>query len=277
MAVQTATDPIDTAASEALAPDLMPKRAARLRTWAQRLVHRLSDLVLPPACVACQTRMVDHDALCPSCWRQIDFIRPPLCDRLGLPLPYDTGGVMISAAALADPPDFDRARAVALYTGPMRDLVHDFKYGDKHHSRRLLGRWMCQAGCELLDGCDVVMAVPLARGRLLRRRFNQSQILAQEIAGMTGKPLAPLAVARIRATRSQVGLSRGERRRNVAGAFAIRPGQEAAIAGRAVLLVDDVLTTGATAGAVARVLKKAGAVRIDVLALTLAGDTPVSR
>lgn len=250
-------------------------RLALLFNRSKRAFGRISDLVLPPVCVACQIRLDAHDTLCPACWRGIDFIRPPLCDRLGIALPYDTGGVMVSAAAVADPPDYQRARAVAHYRGVMRDLVHDLKFRDTTHARRLFGRWLEEAGRDLISACDVIVAVPLARGRLLSRRFNQSQLLASELARQTGKPLAPLALVRTRATRSQVGLSRTERRRNVAGAFRVRPGQDARVAGRAVLLIDDVVTTGATASAAARALKAAGAARVDVLALCLAGEVPV--
>jgi ComF family protein len=236
----------------------------------------LSDLILPPSCVACQRRLAGHDTLCPSCWRRIDFIRSPLCDRLGIPLPFDTGGPLISAAAVAHPPDFGRARAAALYSGVMRDLIHDLKYRDTHHARRLFGRWLVEAGRDLIADCDVIVAIPLARRRMLTRRFNQSQILANEVSRLSGKTVAPLALVRTRATRSQVGLSRTERERNVSGAFAVRPGQASRIAGKAVLLIDDVITTGATANATARVLLRAGAARVDVLALAIAGDTPVS-
>ena len=110
----------------------------------------LSDLVFPPVCLACRVALVEHDALCPRCWGQIDFIRPPLCDRLGLPMPYDTGGTMISAAAAADPPSYDRARAVAHFSGVLRELVHDFKFSDQHAARQLLVRLMAEAGRELL-------------------------------------------------------------------------------------------------------------------------------
>jgi ComF family protein len=133
-----------------------------------------------------------------------------------------------------------------------------------------------EAGHDLIGDCDVIVAVPLARRRMLMRRFNQSQILANEVRRLSGKPAAPLALARTRATRSQVGLSRSERERNVSGAFAVRPGQAARVAGQRVLLIDDVITTGATASAAARVLLRAGAARVDVLALAIAGDTPVS-
>ncbi|HMN36768.1 MAG TPA: ComF family protein [Hyphomicrobium sp.] len=258
----------------------LERRAARpplaaVQAGLRRAICGLADIILPPSCVGCQRRAVSHDTLCPSCWRGIDFICAPLCDRLGIPLPYDTGGVMISAAAVSYPPDYDRARAVALYNGLMRRLIHDLKYKDTHHARRLFGRWLTVTGGELIANCDVIAAVPLARGRLIMRRFNQAQILANEVARLSGKPVAPLALARTRKTRQQVGLSRSERQRNVAGAFAVPAGQVSHVGGRAVLLIDDVITTGATASAAARALKKAGARRVDVLALAIAGSTPV--
>lgn len=252
------------------------QRPPRARPIFRHLLAKLSDLILPPLCVGCETRLFEHNTLCPACWRSIDFIRPPLCDRLGIPLPYDTGGTMISAAAAADPPDYERARAVALYGGLMRDMMHDMKFADALHARALFGRWLGEAGRELIGDCDVIIAVPLARTRLIWRRFNQSQLLANEVARLSGKPTLPLAMVRTRATRSQVGLSRAERRRNVSGAFGVREGQTAAISGRRVLLIDDVVTTGATASAAARALKKAGASKVDVLALCLAGETPVT-
>lgn len=234
----------------------------------------LFDLIFPPLCLGCSARLVSHDALCPACWRQIDFIRPPLCDRLGVPLPYDTGGVMISAAAAADPPPFERARIVARYGGLMRKMIHDFKFKDSQHARQLFGRWLAETGRELIADAGVIVAVPLATPRLIWRRFNQAQVLAREVSRRSGVPDAPLALARTRRTRSQIGLSRGERMRNVAGAFRVRPGREAEIAGKNVLLIDDIITTGATARAATRALLKAGASRVDIIALALAGDVP---
>ena len=255
--------------------DVAPVRVGlgtRIKTTFRAFSSYALDVFLPPVCLGCEARLDAHDALCPACWRTIDFIRPPLCDRLGIPMPYDTGGTMISAAAVAAPPDYDRARAVARYDGLMRDLIHDFKFRDTHDARTLFGRWMSEAGRDLITGCDVLVPVPLARWRLLTRRFNQSQILAREVAWQTGKPAAPFSLVRVRTTKSQIGLSRTERRRNVAGAFAVPQAQLASIAGKAVLLIDDVITTGATASSAAKTLKKAGAARVDVLALALAGD-----
>ncbi len=241
-------------------------------TALRRTAGALADLIVPPLCLACHRPLGSHDAVCADCWRKIDFIRPPLCDRLGLPMPYDTGGAMVSAAAVADPPDYDRARAVGRFDGVMRELVHDLKFHDRHDVRRLLGRWMVEAGAELLSDADVIVPVPLTRGRLLSRRFNQSAILAREVSRGSGVAFVPAALRRTRRTRPQVGLSRQQRRKNVSGAFDVASDQAARINGANVVLVDDVITTGATVGACARTLRRAGAARVDVLALALVTD-----
>jgi ComF family protein len=244
------------------------KSAAALRSAAAVV----ADLVVPPLCLACHRPVSSHDALCAACWSGIDFIRAPLCDRLGIPLPFDIGGTMISAAAAADPPDYERARAVARFDGVMRELVHDFKFRDRHNARRLFGRWLAEAGAELLADADLVMPVPLTRVRLATRRFNQGALLTQEVARLTGRRYEPLALQRIKRTPSQVGLTRDQRRENVAGAFAVDGAAKPTLAGAKVVLIDDVITTGATARACARVLKRAGAARVDVLALAMVTD-----
>jgi ComF family protein len=231
-----------------------------------------ADLIVPPLCLACYRPLSSHDSICSRCWSGIDFIRAPLCDHLGIPLPFDVGGKMISAAAAADPPDYDRARAVARFDGVMRELVHDLKFRDRHDARRLFGRWLAEAGGELLSDADVIVPVPLTRGRLVGRRFNQSAVLAHEVARLSAVRYEPLALLRTRRTRPQVGLSRQQRRENVAGAFAVAETRKVELTGTKVVLVDDVITTGATARACARVLKRAGAVRVDILALAMVTD-----
>jgi ComF family protein len=238
----------------------------------RRALVAASDVIMPPLCLACHEPLGVHDALCASCWSGIDFIRPPLCDRLGLPMPFDAGGVMVSAAAIADPPAYDRARAVAHYTNVMRTLIHNLKFRDRHDARRLFGRWLAEAGAGLIGEADVVVPVPLGRWRLLQRRFNQAAIVAHEVARHAGLAFEPLALVRPRATRTQVGLTRRQRHENVRGAFAVPSSRSACIRGRNVLLIDDVITTGATAGACAKALKKAGAAKVDVLALALVAD-----
>jgi ComF family protein len=189
-----------------------------------------------------------------------------------MPLPFDSGGVMVSAAAVSDPPPYDRARAVARYDGTVRALVHGLKFHDRQDVRTLLARWMAMAGTELIPGADLIVPVPLSRQRLLWRRFNQAALLAQELARIERRPFDPFALARVRSTASQVGLTRNERTANVRGAFAVPPAARERVEGRRVLLVDDIITTGATAGAAARALKRAGARAVDVIAVGMVTD-----
>lgn len=242
---------------------------ARLR----RRLAPLLDMVVPPLCLACHTPMAAHDTLCPDCWRRIDFIRPPLCDRLGLPLPYDAGPGAISARAVAEPPVYARARAVARFDGVMRDLVHDLKFHDRSDGLDLFGRWMTEAGGEVIATADVLVPIPLHRLRLLKRRFNQSALLANEVSRRAGLAVAPLALVRTRRTRAQPGLTREQRRDNVRGAFAVPARRAGEVQGRRVLLIDDVVTTGATVSAAARALLDAGASSVDVLSLALVTGT----
>jgi len=254
--------------------DTSSRRIARL---AARVIKAgsgaLADALMPPACVACRQTMAGHDSLCAACWRDVRFIQPPLCDRLGIPMPYDTGGTMISAAAAAHPPAYDRARAVAAYDGVVRKLIHGFKYNDHHEARKLFARWLLRAGAELFEGADYIAPVPLNRMRLLSRRINQSAILAQDVARQAGVRFCPTLLQRRRRTPPQVGLTSEERRRNVAGAFVVDGSQGMLLTGKVVVLVDDVITTGATVEACARALRSAGADRIDVLALARVVDT----
>jgi ComF family protein len=235
----------------------------------RRALHACADLVVPPCCLVCRTRIGAHHLLCPICWRDVRFIRPPLCDVLGIPLPFDTGERMVSAAALARPPAYDRARAVAHFTGSMRTLVHQFKYADRHDGQTLFGRWLADAATDLRPGLDMIVPVPLSRLKLLLRHFNQAAVLAGALSREIGVPVDPMLLQRTRWTRSQVGMTREQRRRNIAGAFSVPKRRRARLEGRNVLLVDDVITTGATVDACARVLKRVGAARVDVLALAL--------
>ena len=251
--------------------DIGAAREGALREPVWRAALRgATDLVLPPVCIVCRAPTGSHGLLCGPCFSGIEFITPPLCARLGVPLPYDTGEPSLSAAAIATPPVYDRARAVARYSQTMRDLVQGFKYRDRQEGLRLFGRWMARAGAELLAGADLLVPVPLYRSRLWGRRFNQSALLAQGLETLTGVRADCFVLKRTRRTASQVGLSAAQRKRNVAGAFKVAPPRVHAIAGKSVLVVDDVITTGATVEACARVLKRAGAARVDVLALARA-------
>jgi ComF family protein len=237
---------------------------------ARSILGHLADLLLPPVCLACRTRIWSHGLLCGDCFAKIDFIAPPLCARLGVPLPYETGEPALSAAAIAKPPVYDRARAAARYSSIMRDLVQSFKYRDRHEGLPLFARWLVKAGAELLADADLIVPVPLYPSRLWWRRFNQSAMLAHAVGRLTFVPVDCFALGRVRRTASQVGLTADQRRRNVAGAFKVNPARAGRIKGKNIVVIDDVITTGATAEACARALKRAGAVRVDVLALARA-------
>ncbi|RYE31819.1 MAG: ComF family protein [Hyphomicrobiales bacterium] len=242
-------------------------RAAATRTrWSLRTGLRgLIGIVYPPACIACQAATGEAQALCPACWRGIGFIERPYCERLGTPFPVDLGAGLLSPAAIADPPVFARARAVCRFDGTARELVHRLKYGDRVELSLTLGRMMAQAGRELAADAELVLPVPLHRTRLWRRRFNQAAVLARAVSRETGLPLATTALARIRRTRQQVGLTRAQRADNLQGAFHVPVAMRSLVEGRRILLVDDVLTTGATVNAASRALLRAGASAVDVL------------
>lgn len=241
---------------------------------AHATVRSLADLLVPPACIACRKPLATDQDICAQCWREIHFIRPPLCDVLGIPLPFDPGGTVVSARAEAEPPDYDRARAVAEHGGTMRGLIAAFKYGDRLEPRQVFGRWMQVAGRDLLDATDLIIPVPMHRLRLWQRQYNQSAILAKEIGRLEKLPVRYSLLVRHKRTPQQVTLSPSDRLRNPRGAFQVPNRHRRKIAGKRVLLIDDVLTTGATVNACARCLKDAGASGVDVLTLTLSTGRP---
>jgi len=222
-------------------------------------------VVYPPSCIACHAAVGEAQALCAKCWAGIGFIERPYCERLGTPFAVDLGEGLLSPAAIADPPVFERARAVCRFDGTARELVHKLKYGDRLELALTLGRMMTQAGRELLSDADILVPVPLHRTRLWTRRFNQAAALARIVSRLSGTPLDPTVLARVKRTRQQIGLTQAQRADNLQGAFKVPAGARPGVEGRRVLLVDDVLTTGATVNAAARALLRAGAVRVDVL------------
>jgi ComF family protein len=228
--------------------------------------------VLPPTCLSCRKPAGGAGGLCPKCWQEAGFIERPYCERLGTPFAYESGGPLISPAAFADPPAFDRARAAMRFSDVARDLVHLLKYGDRLDLVQPFSCWMSRAGSELLRECDAIVPVPLHWTRLFQRRFNQSAALARALSQRTKIPVIDDALLRVRATPPQVGLARNERAKNVHGAFSVEKGLRAKVKGKRIVLIDDVLTTGATANACARVLRRAGATRIDVLTLARVVD-----
>jgi ComF family protein len=230
-------------------------------------LHAALDAVLPPRCLSCGIVVEDVGTLCAACWRGLTFLTPPSCACCGFPFPYEAPAGTLCVACSRARPAFDRARAVFRYDDASRSLLLGFKHADETHAAPAYGRWLGRAGADLVAEAELIAPVPLHRWRLLARRYNQAALLAAAVARPAAAWLAVDLLVRRRLTPQLGRLSRLGRRRNVRGAFALRPCWEAVLPGKRVLLVDDVLTTGATVEECARVLRRHGAAGVDVLTL----------
>jgi ComF family protein len=234
---------------------------------ARRLTAAVLDLVLPPRCIGCGARVDMAGLTCARCWSQLTFIAAPLCDRCGSPFDFAIEGALLCAACLAVPPPYDHARAALVYDEGSRGLILSFKHGDRLHAAPAFGAWMARAGADLLAGANLIAPVPLHRWRLLKRRYNQAALIADHAGKLSGVVHIPDLLERRRATPSQGSLGPSARARNVAGAFRLKPRHAERVKGARIVLIDDVLTTGATVGACARALRRGGAAKVDVLTL----------
>ena len=232
----------------------------------KRLSRTLLDLVLPPRCLSCGEEVESAHGLCAACWQKLSFLGAPCCACCGLPFAYELGADALCGACTRARPAYDRARSALRYDEGSRRLVLGFKHGDRLHGAPAFGAWMRRAGAELLRDADYLVPVPLHWTRLFRRRYNQSALLAYAIHRAGGPDVAADWLTRRRRTPSQGEFGPEGRRRNVQGAFALRRGRT--VGNLRLVLIDDVLTTGATVEECARVLRRAGAARIDVLTLT---------
>lgn len=197
-------------------------------------------------------------------WSRIGFIDGPLCDGCGAPFEYDLGPGVRCPDCMAKPRPFTRARAACLYDDSSRGVILQLKHADRTDLAPLFARWISRAARDLLDEADAIAPVPLHAGRLFGRRFNQAAEVARPLSRLAGVPYLPDALVRTRATETQGGKSGAGRRRNVAAAFAVPPARAAQVAGKRILLIDDVMTTGATLEGCSRALLAAGAACVDV-------------
>src|SRR5579863_8234167 len=241
---------------------------ARFRQIARQGIRAVVDGVLPPRCLACGEIVGEPDSLCGPCWSAITFFAPPWCAVCGLPFPHPMGEGAVCADCARQRASWHRARAVLRYDKHSRGLVLALKHGDRTHLARALGSWMGRAGGEILGGVELIVPVPLHWTRLFARRYNQAGLLAHAIHAAGGPPVAPDWLVRRRRTPSQGRLGALARARNVRGAFLLRPGHS--VKGKRLIVVDDVLTTGATVEEYARVLHREGAGFVGVLTLARA-------
>lgn len=226
-----------------------------------------ADAVWPPLCPITQTRVAVQGDLSAEAWRSLTFLSAPWCDICGRPFETATPEGALCGGCQASRPAFDHARAALAYDDASRLLVLGFKRGGRQDLAPRFAHWMARAGGPWLDDADVIAPTPLHYRRLVARRFNQAAELARALARRLACRYEPEALVRVRATRSQGGLSAYQRRRNVSGAFRVNERSRHRLETSKIVLIDDVVTTGATAEACARALKEAGAARVDVLAL----------
>lgn len=255
MTLQTSKIPFDRARGQAM---LLMLRTA------------IVNAIYPPRCLACPQPTDAPHGLCAACWRETYFIAGTTCLRCGLPLVGEAAADReedLCDGCRRHPPAWDRGAAAVIYAGAGRRVVLALKHGDRLDMAGPLAGWMAAAGRERLAEAEVIAPVPLHWRRLLKRRYNQSAELARHLARRAGKPLAVDLIARRRFTTPQEHMGHAARAANQAGAFALDPRRAEAIAGRSVLLIDDVLTSGATLSACAEAVRAAGAARVDVLVL----------
>jgi ComF family protein len=228
---------------------------------------RLLDLVLPPHCPSCLTQISTQGTFCAACFKTLIFITEPLCTGCGLPFASRAraGPLRLCPACLDHPPPWGQARAALLYDDAARALSLPFKHADRQENAAILAAHMARAGATLLAGADLLIPVPLHKKRLRARGYNQAALLAQALSRRTAIPASLDVLQRIRPTPALGELSAAARAEALDGAIAVRPRRKIALAGRRIVLIDDVLTSGATAGACARALLDAGAAHIDVM------------
>ncbi|WP_245656784.1 ComF family protein [Meinhardsimonia xiamenensis] len=243
------------------------------------LMKELISLVYPPRCVACGEQVLDEGGLCGPCWRQTPFITGLVCDLCGVPLigAAEEGVAEYCDDCLGVLRPWSRGRAALVYAGQGRRLVLKLKHEDRHDLVAPMAHWMAQAARPLLQGASgevVAVPVPLHWRRLMARRFNQSALLARGVARRLGIACAPAALRRIRHTAEQEGRGHDARFANLAGA--IVPGRRARerLAGRTVLIVDDVMTSGATLSAAAEAARASGAREVFALVLARVAKAP---
>jgi ComF family protein len=230
------------------------------------------DLLIPPRPLEGGDGAPHWRGLGPAAWSRIAFIAEAACDGCGAPFEYDRGpGARCAACARRTSP-LDRVRAACLYDSPVRELILGLKHGDRTDLAGLFAGWIARAAADILPDTDGVIPVPLHPWRLLRRRYNQAAEIARPLARRAGVAYCPDALVRRRHTGTQGGKSGEARRGNVAGAFGVPNAWRPRLAGRRLLLIDDVFTTGATAESCAEALKSVGAARVDIAVIARVGE-----
>lgn len=249
-----------------------------VKGWFAAAGQAVMDFIYPAQCPSCRVEIEIANGVCPDCWRDISFLASELCRFCAAPLDGALGPDGVCDACMHHPPAWNRGAAAVLYEGVGRKLVLALKHGDRLDIAPLAASWMLRAGGDLVDEANLIAPAPMHWRRLARRRFNQAGELARALAKEVEAPhaFAPDLLRRTRATSTQDGKTRAERMENVSGVFSITPAWRASIPGAKILLVDDVMTTGATLSECAEICRAAGAAEVNVLVMARVarGDWP---
>ncbi len=226
----------------------------------------LLDALLPPRCPVTGQIVAENGTVAPELWSRLNFIQKPFCKTCGNPFAHgDANDDLTCGACMRETPAFTRARASLRYDEASAGMILSFKHGDKTLLANVFATWLAHSGAELLEGADYLIPVPLHRWRLLKRRYNQAGLLAAALSRKTSIPVLNFTLKRKRATESQGHKSRAQRFENLQGALVVE--NAAKIAGKKLIVIDDVMTSGATVSECAKALLRAGAAQIDVLTL----------
>lgn len=255
-----------------------PPPEQRVAGWLRRGGRVALDLLLPPRCAACDNAVGVHGQLCAACFGRTNFISAPFCAGCGVPFAAaEQGGAEgLCAGCRGQPPVFRQARAALRYDEQARRLILPLKHGDRTELAQILAPMMLRAGAALLQRADALVPVPLHRRRLFERKYNQAAVLAYAVGRLAGRPVLPDGLIRTRRTAPLEEKSPEERAREVGGSIEVRRSRLGQISGRTILLVDDVMTSGATANVCAAGLIAAGASAVDVLVAARVPDPRLS-
>lgn len=232
------------------------------------LINRILKIFLPPRCIKCGAILSDDDGLCPECFNQLNFITAPYCYKCGHPFEEvvnkKSQKLLCGRCSKKQKTPFRLNRSALIYDDISKDLILALKFMDKTENAKTLAKWLCMAGYDIWqEGADILVPVPLHYKRLIKRRYNQSALLAKELSKLTGIEVDYTSLIKHKSTKPQVQFSGHERVKNVRGAFSVK--QEEKIKGKSVVLIDDVMTTGSTLKECAKALKAAGAKSVDTL------------
>ena len=229
----------------------------------KRVFNTIINFILPPLCPICNKRVDVPHMLCATCFKRLNFITKPYCQKCGRPFEFDIKGESLCAACMKDQPRYNKARSNLVYDEGAKELILPFKHADRTDLAHILSEFLIREQGVLIDEAEIIIPVPLYITRLFKRRYNQSALLAKRICKIKHKQYEPRVLRRIKPTVSQGHMNKIERAANVKGAFAVF--QPDIIRDKKVLLIDDVMTTGATVNECTKVLMKSGASQVDIL------------